>query len=142
MKILLTGVTGYIGKRLLPYLLENGHEVVCLVRDPRRFQDKLSNNPKLHLIKADLLDYDSLLSIPNDIDIAYYFVHSMGSSKSDFLELESKAAHNFVNAINLTETRQIIYLSGIISNEMKSMVHLVVVLKNIRKLNSINGTNK
>ncbi|MFO7613893.1 MAG: NAD-dependent epimerase/dehydratase family protein [Bacteroidales bacterium] len=38
MKILLTGVTGYIGKRMLPVLLEEGHEVVCCVRDKKRFQ--------------------------------------------------------------------------------------------------------
>lgn len=124
MKILLTGVTGYIGKRLLPFLIENGHEVVCLVRDPRRFQDKFANNTNIHLIKADLLDDKSLSNIPKDLDIAYYFVHSMGSSKSDFLELESKAANNFVKAINLTETRQIIYLSGIINNEKKLSKHL------------------
>lgn len=40
MKILLTGVTGYIAQRLLPVLLENGHEVVCCVRDKNRFNSK------------------------------------------------------------------------------------------------------
>lgn len=37
MKILLTGATGYIGKRLLPALVEKGHQVVCCVRDFNRF---------------------------------------------------------------------------------------------------------
>lgn len=37
MKVLLTGATGYIGKRLLPVLIEQGHEVVCCVRDKKRF---------------------------------------------------------------------------------------------------------
>ncbi len=37
MKILLTGATGYIGQRLLPLLAAAGHDVVCLLRDPRRF---------------------------------------------------------------------------------------------------------
>ncbi len=87
MKILLTGATGYIGKRLLPHLLEAGHTVVCLVRDPRRVQGKYSENENVTLIKADLLDEKSLEKIPVDIDIAYYFVHSMGASSESFAEL-------------------------------------------------------
>lgn len=124
MKILLTGATGYIGKRLLPNLLEAGHTVVCLVRDPRRFQEKYSNTDKVIVVKADLLDSSSLDNIPKDIDIAFYFVHSMGSAKLDFAELEAKVAENFVNAVNKTNTRQIIYLSGIINDETKLSKHL------------------
>ena len=124
MKILLTGATGYIGKRLLPNLLEAGHEVVCLVRDPRRVQEKYSNNERVILVKSDLLNKSSLDKIPKDIDIAYYFVHSMGSSKSDFAELEAKVAENFIEAVNKTNSRQIIYLSGIINEEQKLSKHL------------------
>jgi len=124
MKVLLTGSTGYIGKRLLPYLLEAGHTVVCLVRDPRRFQEKYSDNDKVILVKADLLDRASLDNIPKDIDIAYYFVHSMGSPKTDFAHLEAKVAENFVSTINKTKARQIIYLSGIINEDQKLSKHL------------------
>lgn len=124
MKILLTGATGYIGKRLLPYLLEEGHEVVCLLRDPRRFQNKFENNSKLELIQADLLDEESLSKIPADIDIAYYFVHSMGGSSKNFSNLENNSAENFVKALNKTSARQIIYLSGIINNNVKLSKHL------------------
>lgn len=124
MKILLTGSTGYIGKRLLPHLLEEGHTVICLVRDPRRFQEQYSNTEKVILVKADLLDNTSLDDIPKDIDIAYYFVHSMGSSKTNFVDLEAKVAENFVSAVNKTNTKQIIYLSGIINNEEKLSKHL------------------
>ena len=92
MKVLLTGATGYIGKRLLPILLEAGHTVVCLVRDPRRFQEKYSDSEKVIVIKADLLDKSTLDDIPKDVDIAYYFVHSMGSAKHDFAELEAREA--------------------------------------------------
>lgn len=124
MKILLTGATGYIGKRLLPNLLEAGHTVVCLVRDPRRFQEKYSDTDKVIVVKADLLDSSSLDSIPKDIDIAFYFVHSMGAAKLDFAELEAKVAENFVNAVNKTNARQIIYLSGIINDKKKLSKHL------------------
>lgn len=124
MKILLTGSTGYIGKRLLPHLLEEGHKVICLVRDPRRIQRKYSENENVTLIKADLLLVKSLTRIPNDIDIAYYFVHSMGASSESFAKLERNSAENFVNAINKTQAKQIIYLSGIIDQEAILSKHL------------------
>lgn len=124
MKILLTGVTGYIGKRLLPHLLEEGHEIVCLVRDPRRSKDNWSENNNVKFLKTDLLDATSLMQIPNDIDTAYYFVHSMGASSDNFSELESRAAKNFVDAINNTNAKQIIYLSGIISKNINLSKHL------------------
>ena len=67
MKILLTGVTGYIAQRLLPVLLDNGHEVVCCVRDKNRFQKKNYSSQKLTVIEADFLNKESLQDIPNDI---------------------------------------------------------------------------
>ncbi len=124
MKILLTGVTGYIGKRLLPHLIEAGHQVVCLVRDPRRVNDKYIENENIELIKGDLLDEHSLNNIPLDIDIAYYFVHSMGASSKNFSDLEALAARNFVDALNRTRARQIVYLSGIINNDSELSKHL------------------
>jgi uncharacterized protein YbjT (DUF2867 family) len=124
MKILLTGATGYIGKRLLPHLLENGHNVVCLIRDPRRFQNRYDQYKNVELIKADLLDEQSLKNIPDDIEIAYYFVHSMGASSKGFSDLEGKSARNFVNALNNTQARQIIYLSGIMNDEAALSKHL------------------
>lgn len=56
MKILLTGATGYVGKRLLPILIENGHHVVCCVRDPNRFNPAESIRPFLHVSALDFLD--------------------------------------------------------------------------------------
>jgi nucleoside-diphosphate-sugar epimerase len=67
MKILLTGVTGYIAQRLLPVLLENGHEVVCCVRDKNRFNIKKYATPNISLIEADFLNKESLQHIPHDI---------------------------------------------------------------------------
>ncbi|MEH0157929.1 SDR family oxidoreductase [Limibacter armeniacum] len=116
MKILLTGSTGYIGRRLLPVLVQNGHEVVCLVRDHRRFDiedfDQEFLN-KVKVIEADLLDSFTLNRLPRDIDAAYYLVHSMSSATGDFSDLERKAAENFVSYIDETKCQQIIYLGGI-----------------------------
>jgi len=119
MKILLTGATGYIGKRLLPILVENDYDVVCCVRDPERFNPPLSIRKKIQVIQIDLLDEKSLQRIPKDINAAYYLVHSMSAS-TDYEVLEQEAARNFVRAINKTNTDHVIYLSGIINEEVLS----------------------
>ena len=98
MKILLTGATGYIGRRLLPVLIQEGHEVVCCVRDIARFDVPVSLKHKVEVIQNDLLDSDSLRNIPKDIDGAYYLVHSM-SAASDYQKLELESAINFRNAL-------------------------------------------
>lgn len=119
MKILLTGATGYIGKRLLPILIENGHKIVCCVRDLERFNPPLSLLPHLEIIQVDLLDTNSLKKIPKDIDAAYYLVHSMSSS-NNYEVLEKQSAINFRDAINNTNAVQVIYLSGIINQSLLS----------------------
>jgi len=122
MKILLTGATGYIGKRLLPVLVEKGHTVICCVRDINRFNPPDSLKSNIEVIEVDLLDQDSLKKIPKDIDGAYYLVHSMSNS-GDYDKLEKLSAINFREAINKTNLRHLIYLSGII-NEVKLSKHL------------------
>jgi len=117
MKILLTGVTGYIAQRLLPVLLENGHEVVCCVRDISRFNIKKYATPNISLIEADFLNKESLKLIPNDIDLAYYLIHSMSTQSGDFGSMEEKCATNFLNRIEQTNAKQVIYLSGISNTE-------------------------
>ena len=117
MKILLTGVTGYIGKRLLPMLLKEGHEVVCTVRDRQKFNTSPYKDHAIEILEVDFLDADSLEAIPDNIDAAFYLIHSMSASVSDFSRLESECAKNFCNRINHTNARQVIYLSGIVNEE-------------------------
>ncbi|MDR6763641.1 uncharacterized protein YbjT (DUF2867 family) [Flavobacterium sp. 2755] len=119
MKILLTGATGYIGKRLLPLLLDHGNEVVCCVRDKNRFYFPEQFKNKIQVIEADFLDPESLKNIPDDIDAAYYLIHSM-SGASNYDELESISAHYFIEKINQTNAKQIIYLSGIVNDKSLS----------------------
>ncbi len=123
MKILLTGVTGYIGKRLLPVLLEEGHEVLCLVRDKSRFDQEEYSSSMLHVIEADFLDYETLKHIPSDIEVAYYFIHSMSASVNNFNKLERTSAEHFKKRMDETHVKQVIYLSGIV-NEKKLSTHL------------------
>ena len=119
MNILLTGATGYIGKRLLPKLVENGHHVICCVRDKRRFHPPESVVENIDVIEIDLLKKETLSNIPDNIDGAYYLVHSM-TAGDDFLEKERECAINFREAISQTNAKHVIYLSGIVNDDTLS----------------------
>lgn len=123
MKILLTGATGYIGQRLLFCLLQNGHEVVCCVRDRQRFDTTRYNTSKIEVVEVDFLKEETLENIPKDIEATYYLIHSMTESTGNFEALEANSAYNFKNYIQQTSARQVIYLSGIV-NERKLSKHL------------------
>jgi len=123
MKVLLTGSTGYIAQRLLPVLLNNGHEVICCVRDRMRFNADKYKGMALTVIEADFLKLSTLSSIPADIDVAYYLIHSMSSPTGDFESMEELSARNFREVIGNTNAKQVIYLSGIV-NEEKLSKHL------------------
>jgi uncharacterized protein YbjT (DUF2867 family) len=120
MKILLTGATGYIAQRLLPVLLENGHEVVCCVRDKNRFNREKYSSDKLSVAEVNFLIKDTLKNIPDDIDAAYYLIHSMSARGEDFEQLEQTSAQNFKERLEQTNAAQVIYLSGIINEEQLS----------------------
>jgi len=116
MNILLTGATGYIGQRLLPNLLLKGNQVFCCVRDKNRFHTNLKSKD-IKVIEVDFLNRDTLENIPDDIDIAYYLIHSMSTSVGNFSEMEGICAQNFKDRIEKTKTKQVIYLSGIVNDE-------------------------
>jgi uncharacterized protein YbjT (DUF2867 family) len=116
MKILITGTTGYIAQRLLPVLLQDGHNVVCCVRDKSRFNIQKYNSANLSVIEVDFLNLESLSVIPHDIDIAYYFIHSMATQTGNFENMESICANNFRTIIQNTNAVQVIFLSGIIND--------------------------
>ncbi len=123
MKILLTGATGYIAQRLLPVLLQEGHEVVCCVRDKNRINIEKYQSENVSVIQANFLNEKSLQIIPHDIDVAYYLVHSMATTSGDFGDLERRSATYFKKRIEQTNAKQVIYLSGIV-NEKNLSKHL------------------
>ncbi|MGE5497589.1 MAG: SDR family oxidoreductase [Syntrophothermus sp.] len=126
MKILVTGANGYIGKRLILLLLNQGHEVHCCVRDKNRFRYQLSplESGSLHIIEIDFLKPGSLIPVKENYDSAFYLIHSMSAGYGDFQKLEKAAAENFVGFIKQASAAQIIFLSGI-SNEKKLSPHLI-----------------
>jgi uncharacterized protein YbjT (DUF2867 family) len=97
MKILVTGATGYIGKRLIPLLANSDHQVVCAVRDKLRADKSYAED--------------------DTIDVAFYLIHSMSNSSKDFESLEERCAVNFKNQLEKTNVKQVIYLSGITNEE-------------------------
>jgi uncharacterized protein YbjT (DUF2867 family) len=120
MRILLTGATGYIAQRLLPILLSRGNEVICCVRDKSRFNSEKYGSSALSFIEVDFLKPETLQNIPSDIDAAYYLIHSMSTSTGDFEKMEEISAINFKDCIQKTKARQVIYLSGIVNEEILS----------------------
>ncbi|MEZ2336491.1 NAD(P)H-binding protein [Mucilaginibacter sp. RCC_168] len=133
MKVLLAGANSYIGRMLIPFLLEKGYEIVCLVSDKKRFQEHNAFANGVTLISGDLLREQSIETLPADIEVAYYLVHSMAQSQ-DLAALEALSAYNFVHALDRTDCRQTILLSGLShgngrSKRMESRKHVEDILK-------------
>ena len=135
MKILVTGANGYIGKRLIPALLREGHQVYAMVRDKARFHiahDEYFS--QVEVFETDLLDPGKTTFFPKDFDTAYYLVHSMTSSSKSFMELEAESARNFLKLVEGGKLKQIYYLSGIsneevLSNHLESRLQVEHILK-------------
>lgn len=122
MHILLIGANGYIGQRLIPVLLEQGHTLYCCVRNKLRFEaDHLHERVKI--VEIDFLQPVADAALPENIDAAYYLIHSMSGSTKNFDEAEATCAENFIQLLASTKAQQIIYLSGI-SNADKLSKHL------------------
>ena len=120
MRILLTGANGYIGRRLLPVLIEDGHKVVCCVRNPASFDYPKEWEAQVEVFKVDFLEPVPLERAPKDIDAAYYLIHSLSAAIDDFKSLEEQAAEHFRDYVAQTECQQIIYLTGIVNNDALS----------------------
>ena len=91
--VLVTGVTGYIGGRLVPRLLETGVRVRCLARDASRLQGRPWRGD-VELVVGDVLRPESLADAMRGVTVAYYLVHSLGAG-SDFPERDVMAARHF-----------------------------------------------
>lgn len=111
MRVLVTGATGYLGGRLVPRLIDAGHTVRVLVRNPRKLRD-VPWRDDVETVVGDLTDAATLSDAVADIDALYYLVHAMGA-KGDFEEIEKLSATNLAEAAKSAGVSRIVYLGGL-----------------------------
>jgi uncharacterized protein YbjT (DUF2867 family) len=111
LKVLLTGATGYIGRRLTHRLIEDEDvELRLFVRDTR----KVATDPhmKAEVVEGDTFSKESLREAVKGVDVAYYLIHSMAAAK-DYEELDRLSARNFLDACVEAGVSRIVYLGGL-----------------------------
>ena len=104
-RILVTGATGFIGRRLVRALVEAGHDVKAMTRHPETYDGP--GRP----VRGDVGERASLTEPLEDVDVAYYLVHSLDNA--DFEERDADAARMFAKVAEKTGVEQIVYLGGL-----------------------------
>ncbi len=111
MHVLVAGAGGYVGSRLVPLLLERGHEVTATFSRPCP-PDRFPWGERARLADMDVQDADRVTDITQGVDAVCYLVHAMGGS--DFAEQDAQAAHHLAHAAIENEVGRLVYLSGIV----------------------------
>jgi uncharacterized protein YbjT (DUF2867 family) len=111
VRVLVTGATGYIGGRLVPKLIEAGHDVRVIVRRAERLRD-VPWSQEVDVVEGDLTDAAAVARAVDGIDVVYYLVHSMGGT-GDFEQTELTIARTMAEAAKAAGVRRIVYLGGL-----------------------------
>ncbi|MFI7065801.1 SDR family oxidoreductase [Kribbella sp. NPDC050124] len=119
---LVTGVTGYIGGRLVPELLEGGFRVRAMARNPGRLRDRPWYGD-VEVAEADAGDPGQLRAAMEGVDVAYYLIHSLGTGR----RFEARDRHNaltFATAAREAGVRRVVYLGGLYPEGEELSPHL------------------
>jgi uncharacterized protein YbjT (DUF2867 family) len=121
--ILVLGATGYIGGRLVPRLLAEGHSVRCLVRSPEKIAGKKAWS-QVEILKGDVLHPESFGKTFEGIDLLFYLIHSMTGTGEQFERIDKTAAENVAMAAREHGIKRIVYLGGLGERSEKQSPHL------------------
>jgi uncharacterized protein YbjT (DUF2867 family) len=110
-RVLVTGATGYVGGRLVPALLDQGHTVRCVTRGVGRLRD-VPWRKRAEVVEGDVFDAGAMRRALADVEVAYYLVHSLKTG-DDFESRDREAAATFAAAAKEAGVRRIVYLGGL-----------------------------
>lgn len=107
MKALVAGATGFVGERLVSALLERGDDVVAFSRSASEYDWQPAVEPR----EGDLGDPESIAGMCEDIDVAYYLIHSL--TRDNFADRDRRYAERFQKMASAAGVDRVVYLSGI-----------------------------
>ena len=121
-RVLVTGANGYVAHRLIPELVSRGYIVRCMYRNNNC--PPLLTHPRIEHVYADCLNMEELLPALQDVDYAYYLIHSMRLKKKEFITKDQLAAKNFRKSAEQHGVKRIIYLGGLGEKNDRMSPHL------------------
>jgi uncharacterized protein YbjT (DUF2867 family) len=122
VEVLVTGATGYIGGRLVPRLLAEGHGVRAMTRSRQRLRD-VPWASEVSVVEADALGGQALDVALAGVHVAYYLVHSIGEGV-EFEDTDRRAAAAFGDACRRAGVQRIVYLGGLTPVDEELSPHL------------------